>query len=309
MPSLIEVKKQIQATQNTKKITKAMQLVAASKMKTFQRTSAHVREHAEGLLHALRLAHASMQESAFGEERSNGKQLFILLTSDKGLCGAMNQRLIRTLFQSKEWNETPEHERLLITVGRKSAEAARREGVTPTKAFQQLPEKLTPFDALQVIDAILTTWTTEDVQNVFLISPKYVNPFVFHPQIKAYLPLSEEMAQDQLATPDAEIESQKSETPVEAAFLEPSREEIVEKVASQVIESLFMAAFYELKATEYSSRMVAMKKATEAADDQIKLLTAKYNKARQSSITQQLAELASANEAMSGQNDQELFDA
>ncbi|HVM91119.1 MAG TPA: F0F1 ATP synthase subunit gamma, partial [Verrucomicrobiae bacterium] len=81
-------------------------------------------------------------------------------------------------------------------------------------------------------------------------------------------------------------------------FFEPSREELIDKLAAQLLEALFTQAFFELKASEYSSRMVAMKHASEAAGDMIKALTLEYNKARQAAITQQLAELAGAGAAM-----------
>ncbi len=303
--SLIELKKKIQATKNTKKITKAMQLVAASKMKTFQKKSASTRLYTRDLLKALRLAGLSLESTSYGKFREDGATLFVLLTSDKGLCGAMNARLLRTLYQSDEWKGLPSEKRKLITVGRKATDSAKHAGQEVLHGFAGLSEEMTPLDAVEIISKILHAWDEEGIKEVRIISPWYVNPFVFETSINTFLPLSQATVAEHLAKGSAKEEVK--EELVEAAFFEPSQDEVVEKLAEHVVQALFIEAFFELKATEYSSRMVAMKKATEAADDQIKIFTQAFNKARQTAITQQLAELASANEAMSGANDREYF--
>ena len=279
-----------------------MQLVAASKMKVFQRKSVSVRAYTLRLLESLRLCGASLPETPWAQERKEGKVLFVLLTSDKGLCGAMNGKLIRTLGRSEEWKGLSNDQRELVAVGKKSMEAARTEGVEPIATFPGLQEELTPLEALKVIDVILTRWLSGEVKRVVLIAPEYVNPFVFEVHTRTYLPLTTDLALERL---HGELKERDDLAP-EAALFEPSQEEAVARIAEQVVQSLFTEAFYELKATEYSSRMVAMKKATEAADDRIKQLTNVYNKARQGAITQELSELAAANEAMSSQDVYEI---
>lgn len=305
MASLLEIRNKIKATKSTKKITKAMQLVAASKMKSFQKTAVSVREYTAKLLEALRLSGTSLDETSFAEVRSEGKILFLLMTSDKGLCGAMNARLIRTLFRSELWNSTPEHERLLVTVGKKSAEAARSAKIDIADSFAGLKEKLETIDALEVISGILDRWQSKEIKRVVIISPEYVNPFVFHVRERDYLPLTSSSVNELLTLRGREEAPSEAQ---EASFFEPNREAVVARLAQQVVQSLFIEAFFELKATEYSSRMVAMKKATEAADDKIRILTNAFNKARQSAITQQLSELAAANEAMSSEQMYESFE-
>lgn len=304
MASLLEIRNKIQATKGTKKITKAMQLVAASKMKSFQKTATSVREYTQRLLEALDLAGGSLDETMFAERRETGKVLFVLMTSDKGLCGAMNNRLIRTTFRSDLWKGTPESERLLITVGRKSAEAARSANIPIVESFSGLKDKLETLDALTVINSIIELWKNEEVKRVVLIAPEYVNPFVFNVQLRDYLPLAPESVRELIRNKNEE----QIRTVEEAAFFEPGRETVIIQLAQRVVESLFVEAFFELKATEYSSRMVAMKQATEAADDKIRELTNAFNKARQSAITRQLSELAAANESMSSENVYESFE-
>ncbi len=289
MPFLVEIKKKIGAVQNTRKITKAMELVAASRMKQFQRKAVGTRSYAWSLLDALQQDVVSLQETVFGEHRETGKVLFVILTSDKGLCGALNQQLIRTLWRSERWRMLPPEERALITIGKKSFEAATHAGITPLERFEGLSEQMTPVKALAVIDKILGYWERGEVREIVFVSPHYVNPFTFHPTLKTYLPFNAGMIETHTTWRGGGATATPEAMPID--FHEPSKERVREALAIQLIETLFLQAFYELKATEYSSRMVAMKNATEAADEMVRSLTLSYNKARQGAITQQLAEL------------------
>lgn len=291
MPFLVEIKKKIGAVQNTRKITKAMELVAASRMKQFQRKALGTRGYAWSLLDALRQNMTSVQETVYGERREQGPVLFVLLTSDKGLCGSLNQQLIRTLWRSEQWKSLAPEDRRLITIGRKSFEAATHAGIQPVERFEGLIEQMTAFKALAVIDVILGYWERGEVREVVFVSPHYVNPFTFYPTIKTYLPFTAEMVKTHFEWRGSEGVDEKQAEGASVDLHEPSKERLSEALATQLMETLFLQAFYELKATEYSSRMVAMKKATEAADEMVGSLTLSYNKARQGAITQQLAEL------------------
>lgn len=297
MPFLVEIKKKIGSVQNTSKITKAMELVAASRMKQFQRKAMGARAYAWGLLGALMRNRSGIEGLEWGKKRPGLPVLFVIVASDKGLCGSLNQQLLRTLWRSPRWNALAPEERLLITIGRKSSEAAAYAGVSPVGQFEGIKEQLDPLTALEVIDQIVGYWDRRECGEIQIVSPHYVNPFVFYPTVKQYLPFDQEMVASHLGwrdpagmaagalSPDSDVESP---TPT---FSEPSREAVVDALARQLIQSLFVQAFYELKACEYSSRMVAMKNATESAGEMVRSLTLSYNKARQGAITQQLAEL------------------
>jgi len=291
MSSLIEVRKKIQSVSNTRKITQAMELVAASRMKSFQRKAMSIRSYAHGLLELLLQNDQSIRELSYSEKRTEGATLFVLITSDKGLCGAMNTRLVRELFQSEAWNALAEKDRLLITVGRKSHDAARKFNAPVLRAYQGVKEDLDQLDALESVDTILGYWERKECREVRLIAPEYVNPFVFHTQMKTYLPLGTAML----------LEHNLLETepePIPEPVQEPSSERVAESLSEQLVQMLFTQAFFELKATEYSSRMVAMKNATEAAKELGRSLALTYNKARQAKITQELAEISGAVAAM-----------
>ena len=291
MPFLVEIKKKIGSVQNTRKITSAMELVAASRMKLFQRKALATRSYAAELLGVLEKDTSRMDELVYGERREQGGVLFVLLTSDKGLCGSLNQQLLRSLWTGERWNAVPASERSLIAIGKKGYEAAQYAGVTPIARFEGLSERLSVIDILPIVSLILGYWERKEVREIVLIAPHYVNPFTFHVTQKTYLPLSAEMVEQHLRWTNKKGESVEPQESSSAEWYEPSQERVAQALAHQLIEMLFVQAFYELKATEYSSRMVAMKNATEAADEMAKTLTLSYNKARQSAITQQLAEL------------------
>jgi F-type H+-transporting ATPase subunit gamma len=296
MAFLIDIKKKIQSVQGTRKITQAMELVAASRMKGFQRKALASRAYAKALVAGLDETRASWGELSFSEKREKGKTLFVVVTSDKGLCGSLNQQLIRALLRDARWNALGEEEKLLFTIGRKSFEAVRARGIPVEKRFEGLKEDMTPLDALEIVHEIVSRWDAGELREVLFIEPEYVNAFTTHVRVKEYLPFGPEMIESHLGkeeTKNALVATSEPEL-----FFEPTREVLIQRLAEQLLEALFSQAFFELKASEYSSRMVAMKHATEAAGDMIKALTREYNKARQAAITQQLAELSGARAAM-----------
>lgn len=294
--SLNEIKKKIQATKNTRKITKAMQLVAASKMRVFQKRAVHSREYAWNLLDILKANLKDEFKNNFTEKRETGKTLFVLYTSDKGLCGALNSRILKTLFTSNKWNQMPESDRLLMTIGKKSYDYAHFRGIPVEKSFNAIKEKIDTIDALDIISEIMTYWVEHEVKEVVMIAPHYKNSLVYYPVIKTYLPFSEEMVtQHVYAVEHAEgIAIAEKETIDENYMIyEPSKPRFLEVLLEQIVTTLFVQSFLELKASEYSSRMIAMQNATEAAGDIIHKQTLSYNKARQAAITQQIAEIVS----------------
>jgi len=295
MASLLEIRKKIGGIKNTKKITKAMQLVATSKMKLFQRKAVSTRNYVWDLLGALDQNLDPSIESKYLEKRKTGKVLFVLYTSDKGLCGPLNTNMIKTLFRSDKWKNTLEGDRLLITIGKKSYEFAKSNKIKVEKHFNGLPENLKTIDTFNVIDKLLEYWNSKECKEIIFVAPHFQNTFTFYPKLKTFLPFSEEMVKSQLGHKG---ESLPKENKLAYMLYEPSKERVVESLFLLVIQGMFIQSFFELKASEYSSRMLAMQNATDAADSMIIDLTRTYNKSRQQVITQQLAELIGASEAV-----------
>lgn len=297
MASLLEIKKQIGGVKNTRKITKAMQLVAASKMQYFQKRAIAMRGFIEELFDLLEQNLNSKIESKYTKTPQSDKVLFVLYTSDKGLCGPLNNKLLKAFINSKEWNETPEENRVLITIGKKSYDFATRNKIKVQENLTGFSEKLTTLESLNVIDKVLAPWNNQEIGNVIFFSPHFKNSFTYYPVQKQYLPFNHQMIKSQVRIKDKENTDQIATD----IIFEPSAERVTERLHEMIIQSLFMQTFLELKAAEYSSRMIAMKNATEAADKMVKGLTLTYNKARQQAITQEIAELVGASAAMEDQ--------
>jgi F-type H+-transporting ATPase subunit gamma len=297
--SLLEIKKKIGSVKNTKKITKAMQLVAASKMQKFQKKALSSRGYVKELLGILSQNISSDTETIYTEERTEGPTLFVIYTSDKGLCGALNTKLLNTLFRSDKWNNTSD--KLLITIGKKASEFAKNNKIDVAERFIGIPENINDLEALEVVDKILTYWRENKCSEIVFTAPHYKNSFTNYPVQKQFLPMNKEMLEthmgldEEMPEDDEMINLNKADT---FMLFNPSAEDVAERLHEQIVQGLFLQAFLELKAAEYSSRMLAMNNATEAADKMIDDLTLTFNKARQQAITQELAELIGASAAV-----------
>lgn len=301
MPSSLEVKKQIGAITNTRKITKAMQLVATSRMKTLQKKAQTTRDFAGQLIDLWKSSLSGTEVNFWQETRpASGKNIFILYSSDKGLCGGMNQQLIKTLLNSQIWQQTPEDQRIVLVFGRKGADYLRFRKVPVAQAFVGLPDNLTPDLAYGYIDQILDYWKDPNVESIHMVAPHYKNSFTFYPLVKQFLPITPDSLSQHLGpnlpaddlSVIARSQTTKQSGPGNSlVYFEPSKPEIAQSVLENLASSLFLQAFYELKATEYSSRMLAMQNATNSAEKLIEEKTRLLNSIRQQRITQEIAEI------------------
>lgn len=292
MASLLEIRKKIRGVRNMKKITKAMQLVAASKMRQFQDRAEHSKLYIETL--STMLSHLLQEEvlsHPFTYAGQGNKTLFVLYTSDKGLCGSMNMQLMKGLASSSQWNALDSSRRDLITIGRKAEGFARMESITPVQSYTGLPEKFSTVDILPMVGRIIDLWMTGEYRHVYIMAPQYVNSFTFYPKLRLLLPFGADMM-DSFSLEKDTVEE------YGFSYFEPSKERVVENLFEQTFLAVMVNTLFELKATEYSSRMLAMKNATDAADKIIQQKTLVYNKIRQQIITQQIAEIVSAAEAV-----------
>lgn len=293
--ALLEIRKRITSVKNTRKITKAMQLVAASKMRQFQKRAVSTRHYVWDLMDVLE--ENIHIDSPYTEERTTGETLFVLYTSDKGLCGPLNNKLINALFRSNEWNNLTEEERMLVTIGKKGHDFAKNRGFHVDKHFSGIPEKMNTIQAIKLVNTILDYWRSGAAKKIVFVAPHYKNSITFYPLLKTFLPFSKEMIETNIGTEERARRTHKKPDPL--MIYEPSKERVVARLQEQTVITMFMEAFLELKASEYSSRMLAMQNATDAADKVTNALSLQYNKARQQAITAEIAELVGASDAVS----------
>jgi len=283
MPAISETKERLGAASDTKKITQSLQLVAASRMKFFQNKAIHAREFSKSTLKTLKkISNKDSFKKLYSHDPS-GPVMFLLMSSNKGLCGSLNNRLAKGVFNSKEWLANKDNS-ILVTIGKKSLDSARVYGVKPVHSFKDLGENLNYTEGFDIASQIFLLWEEYKCSKFLIVYPEYISAFESKIEIAQYLPVV-----------DVDVDSFIDNS--DDFILEPNKDFVIESMFHPYVGMKIVACFFELKAAEYSSRMISMKKATDAASDMIDMLTLEYNKARQGKITQEISELAGAQAA------------
>lgn len=209
----------------------------------------------------------------------------------------MNNHLFKGLINADAWMHTPAAERELITIGKKASDMARIAGIECLLEWKYLPEKFEMTDVIAMIAEIVEIWESESVCEIYFVVPYFKNAFTFYPKCKRVLPFDAEMAKEySKAGADDEVIATKESSGY--MFYEPDLMRVKDVLYTQIITGIFAESLNQLKATEYSSRMMAMQNATESAQKMIESKTLVYNKIRQQMITQQISEIVNAAEAI-----------
>ena len=263
---------------NIKQITRAMQFVAASKLKRAQDATLASRPYSEKLDEVLAdlAAVLSAEDHPLLAEREAGKRLIVLVTTDRGLAGPLNTNTIR--FVSREILEHP-GDLAVVTVGRKGRDAMRRAGVPMAAHFAGFGDRPAFADVIPLARLISDDFLAGEYGRVDVIYSRFVSTLTQRPELVKLLPI--QPAQDTEGIPGHQF------------IFEPSAAAVLEKLLPRYVATRLFQAVLEGKASEESSRMVAMKNATENAEDLIEDLTLSYNKVRQSNITREMIEIAS----------------
>jgi F-type H+-transporting ATPase subunit gamma len=282
MASQREIRQRISAVRNIKQITRAFQFVAASKLKRAQDATLAARPYSEKLDEVL----ADLASVLDGEDhpllaaREGGKRLIVLITTDRGLAGPLNTNTIR--FAAKEITQHA-GDLTVVTVGRKGRDAMRRAGVPMEAHFAGFGDRPAFADVLPLARLITDDYLAGTYGRADIIFPRFVSTLTQRPEQFELLPIK--------ATPDTEG------IPGHQFIFEPSASAVLERLVPRYVATRLYQAVLEAKASEESSRMVAMKAATENAEDLIEDYTLVYNKVRQSNITREMIEIASGADA------------
>lgn len=281
MASAKEIRGQIKATQNTSKITKAMEMVAASKMRKAQESVANSRAYADGIhtvIANLMQSHPEYKH-AFLMKRDEVKRVaYIIVSSDKGLCGGLNTNVLKhAVVSMKELNEGVETE--VINIGRRAGLFMRRV-TTVAASVEDINDQPEISEILGAVNLAVEKFIKGDYDEVRLVYNTFVNTMTQTPTEICLLPCPEPA---------------ESEASVRSGYwdylYEPESKSVLDGLMRRYVETLVYQATLENKACEQSARMVAMKSATDNAKDIISDLQITYNKARQAAITQELAEI------------------
>jgi F-type H+-transporting ATPase subunit gamma len=282
MASQREIRRRIGAVKNIKQITRAMQFVAASKLKRAQDATLASRPYAEKIDEVL----ADLATVLGGEEhpllarRTGGKRVIVLITTDRGLAGPFNTNIIR--FAAREITEHP-GDIAVITVGRKGRDAMRRARVPLEAHFNGYGDRPSFADVIPLARLISDDFLAGGSNRVDILYSHFVSTLTQRPTLDSLLPIE----------PSGDTEG----IPGNQFIFEPDPATVLTQLLPRYVATRLYQAVLETKASEESSRMVAMKNATENANDLIDDLTLSYNKVRQANITREMIEIATGAQA------------
>jgi len=277
-----EIRKQIKSIQNTQKITRAMEMVAASKMRRAQERMRAARPYAERIYNVIRHLHYAHPEyrHPFTQTREPKRVGMIIVSSDRGLAGGLNSNLFRTaLGPMKQWHDkkTPID---VATIGSKGFNFFKRLGANIVSHTTHLGDAPRIEDLIGAIKVMLDAYTAGTLDRLYVVYNRFVNTMSQSVTVQQLLPLPE--------APEDEAKSLKHHWDY---IYEPEAPEVLDDLLTRYIESLVYRAVMENLASEQSARMVAMKSASDNAETLIGELKLRYNKARQASITQEISEI------------------
>lgn len=286
------IKRRLKSVKNTKKITKAMELVAAAKMRHAVEAAVNTRAYATLAWSLLTtLSRTETITLPLLEVREVKKILLILITSNRGLCGSFNSNIIRKTLRDLQANDNgvPVD---IVAVGKKGADAARRAGRQLTGFMSDLPDTPRLTDVLPIARIVIDGYREKAYDKVFVAYTDYESALRQIPRLRQVLPVSKNDIERMIAETGTETGAAAVEDVLDEYLFEPNPMEVLELMLPRLVEMQIYQAVLESAASEHSARMLAMRSASDAAGDMIDELNLTYNKARQAGITQEIAEIA-----------------
>lgn len=302
------IKRRIKSISNTKKITKAMEMVAAAKMRKAVEAAVKTRAYATLAWNLLvNLSKTQTIKLPLLDIRPVKKLLVILITSNRGLCGSFNSNIIKKTarqlqnpknisrhhVRGKQIESYNQIKADVIGIGRKGADFARKMKYNLIAAFAELSDKPNLNDILPISKMVIEAYTKKKYDKVVVAYTDFKSAIVQEAKLRQVLPISEfdleKMIQDLGKNTSATIEKEEK---LNDYLFEPNKKQILKVILPRLVETQIYQALLESAASEHSARMMAMRNASDAAEDMIADLSLAYNKGRQAGITQEIAEIA-----------------
>ncbi|QXD32522.1 ATP synthase F1 subunit gamma [Candidatus Pelagisphaera phototrophica] len=287
MPNLREIRRRIKSVKNTRQITKAMELVAASKMKKAQQAAISGQPYAALLAETLSHISSRIEEldHPFFKEREVKTRGIIIVSTDRGLCGPLNGNLIREILNSKE-------EMKFVSVGRKGRQFLSRTNRDLLADFE-IGDAVKYTKVKQLTEFMIDKYLSGEVDTVEILYPRFVNVLTQAPSFGKLLPIT---GLDDMITELRGKDSQPFESSSDDRnfVFEPDPVSILNELLPLFVDRQAYQAILSARASEHSARMVAMKTAKDNASKLLDSLTLQFNKARQAAITQEILEIAAA---------------
>ncbi|WP_234735603.1 ATP synthase F1 subunit gamma [Tellurirhabdus bombi] len=296
MPSLKEVRNRITSISSTQQITKAMKMVSAAKLRRAQDNILQMRPYAKKLSEMLGTVSAGAElagENPYKQVRPVERVLLILVTSDRGLCGAFNTNVVRAasaLIAEKYATQNRRGHVDIMAIGKKGGEAFIRRGYKVNTKYMDVFTSLSFTRVRAAAEEVMTQFLEGQYDAVELIFNEFKNVATQIIRTEQFLPIVSEETADQSTT----------KTTVANYLFEPSEEEIIKELIPKTLKIQLYKAVLESNASEHGARMTAMDKATENAGDLLKELKLVYNRTRQAAITKEILEIVGGAEALAG---------
>lgn len=287
MPAVLSVRvirRKIRAVGNIKKITRAMQMVSAAKLKKVQERLMQVRPYSDKIreMEERLAAQVAQLNYPLFQKRETVKRVgAVIMMADKGLCGSYNSNMARYAARFLEEQKAPAR---VTAFGRKTVDFCRKRGIDPAESHVQLPTDVPFARVKKMTRSLVDAFVKGEVDEVYLLFTRYVNAMTFKPGHVKFLPIEAAAKDEKAATLEYEFE--------------PEPAKILETLIPRYMEVTFHRLLLESFASEHAARMNAMRNATDNATELIDSLTIVYNKARQAGITKELLDIVGGAEAL-----------
>lgn len=276
-----DIKRRIKSVESTMQITKAMELVASSKLRKAKEKVENSRPYFNTLYDTMRKISRSTKglKSQFTVDRDTGKKGYIVVAGDRGLAGGYNSNVLKTAVSHMDNQKYP-----VIAVGKKSMDFFNKRGYPLHGKFSSGAESIEVAEIHQISEEAIALYKSGEIDELYIVFTKFVSTLTQEPQIIKLLPLKF----------DDEGAAAKSSLTV----YEPSPEGVFDYLVPKYIDGIIFGAIVESFASEQGARRTAMESATDNAEDMIGSLQLKYNRARQATITQEISEIVAGAEAL-----------
>jgi F-type H+-transporting ATPase subunit gamma len=296
------IKRRIKSVANTRKITKAMELVAASKMRKavqLVQSSRAYSQNVRKLVDDIRGVVDQQSHPLLGGKKVPASTLLVIAASDRGLCGGFNSQLLKKTMDFLKGRA--EGDIKIVTVGRRAELSVKRAGYPIFASFEAISNSPSFARALPIGHLIFDQFTAGGVDRVFMAYTDFKNAVIQIPNVMQLLPV---IPEEELVPPvetdedDEGAKTSKTTTEDSAILFEPSAKGVLNDLLPRMLETQVYQALLESAASEQSARMVAMRSATDNASDMLEDLTFTFNQARQSNITREISEISAGKAAI-----------
>lgn len=300
MPNTRDIRRRIKSVKSTSQITKAMELVAAAKMRRAQQQALATRTYAKlawELVQNLSDKTDSRVHRLLRRPAKIKSMAIVLITSNRGLIGNFNNVVTNTALNLAKGDQAAEMIHF-ITLGKKGSLAAYRQGHTVVAQFEKKDAGVSALDILPLAKLLTGDFISGKYDKVSIVYMDFISTLAQKPAVRDLLPLSAKPAQHVAVHEWAEEGEQLPEELTQEYLFEPGADEVLEVLLPRLVEMQIYQALLETNAAEHSARMIAMKNATEAAGDLVDELTLEYNQVRQEAITTEISEIVAGQLAL-----------